>query len=660
MPGDPETLALVFMRYASRQDGNNWVVRPQGLRRMLRDMRMLDGVAPEFVDAYIRQLYLRADMDRDGALSFDEFVLWYVSEAAALLPFGKWSCLYRGNHGLTPLYNRYVRICTCLELARAGGGCGAGSGGGAAGSPERWRPKWLALGGGAGDGGSGGGGRSWEADSVRRQAPGLTVMQLVDMMAAARVTSGSRREEGEVAGAAKVALQGCRAERVRAERVHGQLEGANHLNWLNFMRALVLSASKGAGLASVILRVMAEGSPPPARLPPPPPPGEDNELLDSLFMSSDVEGGAFDMRQEWPPGSGTSHPLWILDSPARLRDQAEAARAILRGPLRQLTAGSSGAASSPSYTPVPQLSRLCGRNLRAAFQRYCAKWNKGPLPPHNPTPAPKAQDGGDSASKAPGAGTGAGKPAAAAPSPEPLEDPWAWYWGACCCCFRSLTLMEMSAWLRVVGDCATVRAALMAPGSGLTPRRLEHVFTLSASVAGVYLGDDTSGVHDLTVTSGPSSPLQQLPRGRATPGLGPGSRYGHVTKSMEGLRHSLRGSLRGSLQQQAAWTPLRDRETDAGGGPATSSPPASPSGRTGGHRAPVLALSYVQFLEALRLLAEEMVGHPVTNAKVDAVLLAMLSDITAEPFPRQDATSCVGLGPGPPSRTSRPPSAPPW
>lgn len=93
-------------------------------------------------------------------------------------------------------------------------------------------------------------------------------------------------------------------------------------------------------------------------------------------QSSDVEGGAFDMRQEWPPGSGTSHPLWILDSPARLRDQAEAARAILRGPLRQLTAGSSGAASSPSYTPVPQLSRLCGRNLRAAFQRYCAKWNK--------------------------------------------------------------------------------------------------------------------------------------------------------------------------------------------------------------------------------------------------------------------------------------------
>ena len=37
-----------------------------------------------------------------------------------------------------------------------------------------------------------------------------------------------------------------------------------------------------------------------------------------------------------------------------------------------------------------------------------------------------------------------------------------------------------------------------------------------------------------------------------------------------------------------------------------------------GHRAPVLALSYVQFLEALRLLAEEMVGHPVTNAKASA------------------------------------------
>lgn len=106
-----------------------------------------------------------------------------LHRAAELLP----AVSLAGNHGLTPLYNRYVRICTCLELARAGGGCGAGSGGGAAGSPERWRPKWLALGGGAGDGGSGGGGRSWEADSVRRQAPGLTVMQLVDMMAAARV-----------------------------------------------------------------------------------------------------------------------------------------------------------------------------------------------------------------------------------------------------------------------------------------------------------------------------------------------------------------------------------------------------------------------------------------------------------------------------------------
>jgi hypothetical protein len=82
------------------------------------------------------------------------------------------------------------------------------------------------------------------------------------------------------------------------------------------------------------------------------------------------------MRQEWPPGSGVSHPLWILDSPARLRAQADVARDILRGPLRHLTAGSSGAASAGSYTPVSQLSRLCGRNLRAAFQRYCAKWNK--------------------------------------------------------------------------------------------------------------------------------------------------------------------------------------------------------------------------------------------------------------------------------------------
>ncbi len=35
-----------------------------------------------------------------------------------------------------------------------------------------------------------------------------------------------------------------------------------------------------------------------------------------------------------------------------------------------------------------------------------------------------------------------------------------------------------------------------------------------------------------------------------------------------------------------------------------------------GHRAPVLSLTFVQFLEALRLLAEEAVGHPATNNKV--------------------------------------------
>ncbi len=39
------------------------------------------------------------------------------------------------------------------------------------------------------------------------------------------------------------------------------------------------------GVAHVLLQLMsADGTPPPSRLPPPPPPGEDNELLDNLFM----------------------------------------------------------------------------------------------------------------------------------------------------------------------------------------------------------------------------------------------------------------------------------------------------------------------------------------------------------------------------------------
>lgn len=65
-----------------------------------------------------------------------------------------------------------------------------------------------------------------------------------------QVTSGSRREEGEVAGAAKVALQGCRAERVRAERVHGQVR----VSMCGAVLPCCASLELRRGLAIVVLR----------------------------------------------------------------------------------------------------------------------------------------------------------------------------------------------------------------------------------------------------------------------------------------------------------------------------------------------------------------------------------------------------------------------
>ena len=46
-----------------------------------------EGLPPERVDAYVREHMQRADLDKDGQLSLQEFVLWFLTEVAALLPF---------------------------------------------------------------------------------------------------------------------------------------------------------------------------------------------------------------------------------------------------------------------------------------------------------------------------------------------------------------------------------------------------------------------------------------------------------------------------------------------------------------------------------------------------------------------------------------------
>lgn len=254
----PEVVCELFMRYATRS-GSMWLMYGTGLRRLLRDMEAVEGVPPDHVDAYVRQVLLRADSDRDGALSLEEFVLWFASELAALPPL-TWrdagQCLYHGNHRLRTVFNRFVAVCS-LQEGRQGQG------------PEQGR----------------GPGHAWGDDSARRQAPGATSRQLLDLLRAAKVVGGGAQDEGLVAAAVKLAQQG-----VRADRVSGQVEDTNHLPLALFIRSLVHVAAKRHGVAHVLLQLMsADGTPPPSRLPPPPPPGEDNELLDNLFMVSTAE-----------------------------------------------------------------------------------------------------------------------------------------------------------------------------------------------------------------------------------------------------------------------------------------------------------------------------------------------------------------------------------
>ncbi|KXZ48728.1 hypothetical protein GPECTOR_25g312 [Gonium pectorale] len=538
-------------------------------------------------------------MDRDGALSLEEFLLWWTSEGAALLPLVGWRCLYWGNHRLIPLYNRFVRVATRTEPKRPGGS-GVGGGGGG------WDFDGSTR---AGGGGGGSRAHGWEEASKRRQAPGLTVRQLVDMLQAAGVVGGCLADDREVRGAAKLALQGVRAERARAERVQGQMEGANHLSWPLFVRTLIITAGKGMGLPQLLLRLVCEGAAAPLRgLPPPPPPGEDNELLDNVFMGSDVEGELFEMEEEVPGQAGERQRVWLLSNPDAMKGLLDKARVVLKRRLR-------GSALPPRFSPHAAASRVCCRNVRAAFHRYCARWNK------------------------------VGRPA----------------------------------WMRLCGDMATLSAALTHSGSGLTPHRLEAVFTYCASIAGVYLQDDSPGVHDMPVPpprSGRGASMAVgraaaevaggLPRGRATHSGSAAGRYGATVKGLESMRRSLPVAPRGALRLSSAWAPAAASAAAeaAAAGREADSPPSSPNGAAGHHRPPVLSLTFVQFLEALRLAAEELVGHPVTNDEVDAVLLSILADICARPAPQPDGTSMASPAGGGGSSPlgyplSRPRSAPP-
>eukprot|EP00198_Chlamydomonas_reinhardtii_P006995 XP_001696331.1 predicted protein [Chlamydomonas reinhardtii] len=77
------------------------------------------------------------------------------------------------------------------------------------------------------------------------------------------------------------------------------------------------------------------------------------------------------------------------------------------------------------------------------------------------------------------------------------------------------------AWLRLCGDCDTIRASISHPGSGLTPAKLEAAFAAAASIGGAYLPDDSAGQLGAAAA----------PRGAATGGRGGGrAPHDHTTR----------------------------------------------------------------------------------------------------------------------------------
>lgn len=121
---------------------------------------------------------LRADQDKDGVLSLQEFMLWFHTEIAAALPFK------RNGTGVqvSPLYNRFVYYM----LAESGSG-------------------------------------------VRRKATGLQLGQFLRLCQDHRVTSDSKM--------ARNAAQLARSSAF-SDRVLGKMESGTRMQFVQFVSAL--------------------------------------------------------------------------------------------------------------------------------------------------------------------------------------------------------------------------------------------------------------------------------------------------------------------------------------------------------------------------------------------------------------------------------------
>ncbi|GIL50079.1 hypothetical protein Vafri_6408 [Volvox africanus] len=640
----------LFYKYASTDSGHTSYgdasISYIRMKELMLDMDMLEGVHPALLDACVREHMQRADQEGSGVIGAQDFVVWLLTEVAALLPVRDAFCLVTG---LRPLYNQFHAVLL-------------------------------------GDVGF--------TDGARRPLLGMAAAQF-SRLAEEYGLSGSSEGVRNAFKAARASVGAFRASSgANTGAQMAEPAGGGRLQFAAFVRALAMLAAQRMGsldaaLYQVVSCGVAANLTDPRVLKPPLPPAE----MTSLGLSSQLEGSCH--KEAYMCGNcGQEHQRWRLDNWVRLEELLLALG--IPQPVRRF---------------MPALPLLNARNLRVAFHRYNMMYNKGKLPPASyrlseegaldtkkavpPATAPDIDGdaGGDGADQPEddafiingSAGGGGGGGGCCSPAAS---------YGACCCLFRSLSVMEMSSWLRVCGDCDAIREMITTHGSGVTPATLESAFVQASSIAGVYFPDDSSGIHDVPIGPGDGGAKLGLPRNslgavvgseaRAAPDHPPPKRStaayqappdGHPMAAATGGGGGANGGggivprlheVRGP-SSAAAWL-ASARSVPYGGGAGGGSSAAAARGQQ--HRPSRLVLTFPQFIEALRLVAEEAGGHPTRTAAAERALLRIVHDIVREGCPRPDPTTATGTaqlrrqhmrraaGVTPASSTTRPQTAP--
>ncbi|GAX76157.1 hypothetical protein CEUSTIGMA_g3601.t1 [Chlamydomonas eustigma] len=593
----PEYLHELFNINATwTENGRVGGMYAYNVKRMLQELDMIEGVPVHRLDSYIKEHMLRGDQDKDGMLSLSEFLLWFLTEVSAYLPF---NCV-GGNSTTAPLYNRFVHYMLA--------DCGAG---------------------------------------VRRKASGLLMGQFTRMCLECQLTS----DEHIARNAAQV------ASRVAAsDRVLGKMESGTRLQFAQLVHALqYLSDKRHIGVDSVLYRIVSFGKVPPIinsknvnkayRL-------VTLENVRDLLIESELEQPLLWTSYECDI-CGESHSRWVVGNVDNMREYLYACGAHF----------------------LPQFRIVNTRNVRAVFHRYNSKLNKGILPPKNHTFEKDTQCREDVAT------TDVDNEAAGAPSISALRadstdydiqekelskaqedlkkaaaeeeemyrhhvlgpDIWSSAHQAelCCCQYRSLGTMEMQTFWKVCLDNKTIRHSMENDKGLLNSHRLEAAFMTACSIGGVYCKDTSCGIHDAAVSP---QDVQNLKASRSSnlPSAG-GLRNGVYGTPFE-AGNVLLASYQGRRPSANALSPRSARYVASstsgtpwmGGLPRGAPTPVSlrvrpesgsPASERVLHRQPVPTLTFPQFLEAIRLVAEDIIGHPQVLVSVEMTLWSIFHDM---------------------------------